>query len=116
MSATGSRLFASGSGWAPPSCGRTRGMSESPTRFFLQEVPTRVGSLALVTMDNGEDWQKPNVFGRVALESLGELLPRLRDGRWSGLVLTGKPFVFAAGADLTGFPKMSTPELARAAA
>ena len=91
-------------------------MPESPTQFFLQEVATRVGPLALVTMDNGEDWQKPNVFGRAALESLGELVPRLRDGSWSGLVLTGKPFVFAAGADLTEFPAMSTPELARAAA
>ena len=67
-------------------------------------------------MDNGEDWQKPNVFGRAALESLGELLPQLRDGAWRGLVLTGKPFVFAAGADLTEFPEMTTPELARAAA
>ena len=67
-------------------------------------------------MDNGEDWQKPNVFGRVALESLGELVPRLRERSWNGLVLTGKPFVFAAGADLTEFPKLSTPELARAAA
>ena len=50
-----------------------------PTRFHLQEVGTRVGPLALVTMDNGEDWQKPNVFGRAALRSLDDLLPRLRE-------------------------------------
>ena len=56
-------------------------MAEQPTRFFLQEVATRVGPFALVTMDNGEDWQKPNVFGRAALASLDDLLPRLRDGR-----------------------------------
>ena len=91
-------------------------MAESPTRFFLQEVTTRVGPLALVTMDNGEEWQKPNVFGSAALASLGELLTRLGGREWSGLVLTGKPFVFAAGADLTEFPRMSTPDLARAAA
>ena len=91
-------------------------MAESPTRFFLQEVTTRVGPLALVTMDNGEEWQKPNVFGSAALASLGELLTRLGAREWSGLVLTGKPFVFAAGADLTEFPRMSTPDLARAAA
>ena len=42
-------------------------MAESPTRFFLQEVTTRVGAVALVTMDNGEEWQKPNVFGSAAL-------------------------------------------------
>ncbi len=91
-------------------------MAESPTRFHLQEVTTRVGSVALVTMDNGEEWQKPNVFGSAALGSLVELLSGLGEREWSGLVLTGKPFVFAAGADLTEFPRMSTPELARAAA
>ena len=91
-------------------------MAESPTRFFLQEVTTRVGPLALVTMDNGEEWQKPNVFGSAALASLGDLISQLGEQEWSGLVLTGKPFVFAAGADLTEFPRMSTPELARAAA
>jgi enoyl-CoA hydratase/carnithine racemase len=91
-------------------------MADAPTGFFLREVSTRVGPLALVTMDNGEDWQKPNVFGRAAFASLVELLPRLQDESWSGLVLTGKPFVFAAGADLNEFPLVSTPELARAGA
>ena len=91
-------------------------MPDSPTTFFLQTVPTRVGAIALVTMDNGEDWKKPNVFGRAALASLNDLLPRLHDDDFVGLVLTGKPFVFAAGADLTEFPQMTTPDLARAAA
>jgi 3-hydroxyacyl-CoA dehydrogenase/enoyl-CoA hydratase/carnithine racemase len=89
-------------------------MADSPTRFFLQPVETRVGPVALVTMDNGEDWQKPNTFGRGALESLNALLPRLREDGWAGLVLTGKPFVFGAGADLTEFPQTNTPALARA--
>ncbi len=88
---------------------------DSATRFHLRRVDTRVGPLALVTMDNGEDWRKPNVFGRVALESLHGLIPRLQSDEWRGLVLTGKPFVFAAGADLTEFPQMTDPELARAA-
>ena len=34
------------------------------------ELATRVGPIALVTIDNGADWQKPNTFGREALESL----------------------------------------------
>ncbi|RDI75770.1 3-hydroxyacyl-CoA dehydrogenase, NAD binding domain [Gaiella occulta] len=91
-------------------------MPDRPTRFLLQRVSTRVGPIAVVTMDNGEDWQKPNVFGRAALESLAELLPGLQTGDWRGLVLTGKPFVFAAGADLAEFPHMTDPDLARAAA
>jgi 3-hydroxyacyl-CoA dehydrogenase/enoyl-CoA hydratase/carnithine racemase len=57
-----------------------------------------------VTIDNGEDYTKPTFFGRAALESLERLLPELEEGDWVALVLTGKPFVFAAGADITEFP------------
>jgi 3-hydroxyacyl-CoA dehydrogenase/enoyl-CoA hydratase/carnithine racemase len=87
-------------------------VAEPVTQFRLQKVTTRVGPVALVTIDNGADWQKPNTFGRAALESLAEVLDRLRTRDWRGLVLTGKPFVFAAGADITSFPGI-TPELAR---
>ena len=69
------------------------------------------GRVALVTIDNGEDYTKPTFFGRAALQSLERLLPRLEEGDWTALVLTGKPFVFAAGADITEFPN-ATRELA----
>ena len=59
--------------------------------------------MALVTIDNGEDYTKPTFFGRAALESLERLLPQLEEGDWTALVLTGKPFVFAAGADIKQF-------------
>jgi 3-hydroxyacyl-CoA dehydrogenase/enoyl-CoA hydratase/carnithine racemase len=84
----------------------------SPTRFKLQRLDTRVGPVALVTMDNGEDWQKPNTFGKEALRSLQEVVDRLRTRDWRGLVLTGKPFVFAAGADIDEFGDI-TPGRAR---
>jgi 3-hydroxyacyl-CoA dehydrogenase/enoyl-CoA hydratase/carnithine racemase len=83
------------------------------TRFHLRPLETRVGPVALVTMDNGADHTKPNTFGRGALGSLQALLPELETRTWRGLVLTGKPFVFAAGADMSQFPGIS-PELARA--
>jgi 3-hydroxyacyl-CoA dehydrogenase/enoyl-CoA hydratase/carnithine racemase len=63
-------------------------------------------------MDNGEDWQKPNTFGEVALRSLESVLDQLGDEDWAGLVLTGKPFVFAVGADIDEFGEI-TPERAR---
>ena len=91
-------------------------MADGQTQFLLQQVATRVGPIALVTIDNGEDWQKPNVFGRAAFASLAELLPQLHEEHWRGLVLTGKPFVFAVGADLTEFPEITTADLARAGA
>jgi 3-hydroxyacyl-CoA dehydrogenase len=68
-------------------------------------------SVALVTIDNGEDHTKPTFFGRAALESLERLLTELEDGDWAALVVTGKPFVFAAGADIAEFPN-ATRELA----
>ncbi len=84
----------------------------SPTEFKLQRVETRVGPIALVTMDNGEDWQKPNTFGEQALRSLEAVLDQLRTRDWRGLLLTGKPFVFAVGADIGEFGEI-TPERAR---
>jgi len=82
------------------------------THFHLQKLHTRVGPIALVTIDNGADWRKPSTFGADALESLSEVLGRLRTRDWRGLVLTGKPLVFAVGADITQFPGI-TPERAR---
>ncbi len=70
-------------------------------------METRVGPVALVTMDNGEDWQKPNTFGEAALRSLGDTLETLRDGDWTGLLLTGKPFIFAVGADIDEFAEIT---------
>ncbi len=84
----------------------------APTEFKLQKIHTRVGPIALVTMDNGEDWQKPNTFGEAALRSLEGVLDQLRTRDWRGLLLTGKPFVFAVGADIGEFGEI-TPERAR---
>jgi 3-hydroxyacyl-CoA dehydrogenase/enoyl-CoA hydratase/carnithine racemase len=80
----------------------------------VQAAETRIGRIALVTIDNGEDHTKPSTFGRAAFESLLGALERLESEEWAGLVLTGKPFVFAAGADIREFPRATTPELARA--
>jgi 3-hydroxyacyl-CoA dehydrogenase/enoyl-CoA hydratase/carnithine racemase len=87
-------------------------VANPPTQFKLRKVSTRIGPIAVVTMDNGEDWQKPNTFGEAALRSLEEVLDQLRSRDWRGLLLTGKPFVFAVGADIGEFGAI-TPERAR---
>jgi len=87
-------------------------MASDPTQFKLQKISTRVGPIALATMDNGEDWRKPNTFGEAALRSLENVLDQLRTRDWRGLLLTGKPFVFAVGADIGEFGEI-TPERAR---
>jgi 3-hydroxyacyl-CoA dehydrogenase/enoyl-CoA hydratase/carnithine racemase len=73
----------------------------------------RWNDVALVTIDNGEDWTKPTTFGRAALESLAACLDEIEAREWRALVLTGKPFVFAAGADITEFSRRATAEAAR---
>jgi 3-hydroxyacyl-CoA dehydrogenase/enoyl-CoA hydratase/carnithine racemase len=80
----------------------------SETEFKLR----RAGGLALVTIDNGEDWTKPTTIGRHALESLERVVEVLESQEWEALVVTGKPFVFCVGADIDQFPDV-TPELAR---
>ena len=72
----------------------------------------RAGDLAVVTIDNGEDWQKPTFFGEAALRSLEAALDELERGGFAAAVVTGKPFFFGAGADITEFPAI-TPERAR---
>ena len=67
----------------------------------------RAGDIALVTIDNGEDWTKPTFFGEAALRSLERALDELERGDYSAAVITGKPFFFAAGADITEFPDIT---------
>ncbi len=77
------------------------------TEFKLNRVETRVGPVALVTLDNGADHTKPTVLDRSAFESAVPVLDALESGEWKAMVLTGKPFVFAAGADMKEFVGIS---------
>jgi len=83
-----------------------------PTEFKLRRVETGRGPLALLTIDNSEDWQKPTTLGRFSLESLASTLDEIEDGDWAAAVITGKPFVFCAGADMDEFPGV-TADVAR---
>ncbi len=42
-------------------------MADAPTLFHVNYYNSRVGKIAIVTMDNGEDYKKPNTFGEHAL-------------------------------------------------
>jgi 3-hydroxyacyl-CoA dehydrogenase/enoyl-CoA hydratase/carnithine racemase len=69
----------------------------------------RAGSVALVTIDNGEDYTKPTTLGRSAFESAVRVLDELERGDWSAAVFTGKPFVFCVGADIDEFANVQDP-------
>lgn len=79
-------------------------MSEAITDFKLQWIESRrAGRLALVTIDNGADYTKPTTFGAAALDNLERTLDAVSGSDARGLMLTGKPFIFAAGANLEEF-------------
>jgi 3-hydroxyacyl-CoA dehydrogenase/enoyl-CoA hydratase/carnithine racemase len=69
-----------------------------------------VGSIALVTIDNREDYRKPTTLGRSAFESAVHVLDELEHGDWSAAVFTGKPFVFCVGADIDEFTRIRSAE------
>lgn len=69
----------------------------------------RAGKLAIMTMDNGADYRKPNTLGAGALESLNQAMDNL-DGDIKGLVLTGKTFIFCVGANLMEVPEITSSE------
>jgi len=74
-------------------------------------LPRGAGTFVLITLDNGFDHTKPNTFGPASLAGLSGVLDTLRDraeaGEIVGVGVTGKPFIFAVGADLTGVPKVT---------
>jgi 3-hydroxyacyl-CoA dehydrogenase/enoyl-CoA hydratase/carnithine racemase len=72
-----------------------------------------VGDVALITLDNGFDHTRPSTFGEGGLRSLDAALDEAyaRPGL-AAVAVTGKPFVFAVGADLGGVPEIPDRETA----
>lgn len=77
------------------------------------DLPRRAGTAALITLDNGYDHTKPNTFGPAGLLSLDAALDEVtaRDDLVA-VAVTGKPFILAVGADLTGMPLVTSREQA----
>jgi 3-hydroxyacyl-CoA dehydrogenase/enoyl-CoA hydratase/carnithine racemase len=84
-------------------------MAEPITLFYNRFYDSPVGKIAIVTMDNGHDYKRPNTFSEAAMHSLSETLDVIsQETDVRGLMLTGKPYIFAAGADLTEVPFITT--------
>ncbi|WP_444960477.1 3-hydroxyacyl-CoA dehydrogenase NAD-binding domain-containing protein [Nocardiopsis sp. M1B1] len=79
------------------------------------ELPYGAGTAVLITLDNGHDHTKPNTFGPGGLLSLDAAIEAAR-ARTDivAVAVTGKPFIFAVGADLTGVPALQNREQAHA--
>ncbi len=102
-------------------------MSEQKTTTEFEEVVTHTpvrdlalpggaGTLALITLDNGLDHTKPNTFGPATIEGLTKVVADLRTRAEAGEIqavgITGKPFIFAVGADLKAVSQARTREQA----
>jgi 3-hydroxyacyl-CoA dehydrogenase/enoyl-CoA hydratase/carnithine racemase len=59
------------------------------------------GNLALITLDNGADHNRPNTFGPASLAALSNAIDEAQKSDAVAIAVTGKPFIFAAGADLS---------------
>lgn len=81
-------------------------------------LPGLSGEFALITLDNGLDHTRPSTFGPGGLESLNAALDEIaaRSPAPVAIGVTGKPFIFAVGADLSGVPTIPDGATARAIA
>ena len=80
---------------------------EVVTRELVRDVelPDGAGTMALITLDNGRDHTRPNTFGPTGLQVLNDALDAVAARTDIAAVgVTGKPFIFAVGADLSGAP------------
>ena len=86
-------------------------VTQAKTR--LVKVPGLTKPVALITLDNGHDHTRPNTFGPQGLVSLNAALDVAFAAEPAAIAVTGKPFIFAVGADLSGVEAVADPKLAR---
>jgi len=68
------------------------------------------GVLALITLDNSLDHNRPNTFGPQSLLALDAAITAATALNPAAIALTGKPFIFAAGADLSALSFITSRE------
>ena len=76
------------------------------------QLPGVERDVALITLDNGFDHTKPSSFGPGGLTSLDRALDEVEAHGVAAIAVTGKPFIFVVGADITGMPKVTAREQA----
>ena len=72
------------------------------------------GSLALITLDNALDHTRPNTLGPQSLASIDAAITDAVSRKPAAIAVIGKPFIFAAGADLSGLAFLNKREQALA--
>ena len=89
---------------------------EVVTRALVRavRVPGLDRPAALITLDNGFDHTKPNSLGPAGLASLSAAIDQALAQQPAFIAVTGKPYIFCVGADVTGMPLIRDREQALA--
>jgi 3-hydroxyacyl-CoA dehydrogenase/enoyl-CoA hydratase/carnithine racemase len=91
---------------------------EVVTHSLVRDVRTPSGkNIALITLDNGLDYKRPNTLGPRTLEELDGVLialqARAARGEIHAVAITGKQFILAAGADLSKVDTVPSVQVAK---
>jgi 3-hydroxyacyl-CoA dehydrogenase/enoyl-CoA hydratase/carnithine racemase len=92
---------------------------EVVTRALSRDIklPHTAGTAVLITLDNGRGHTRPNTLGARGLGELNRALDAaLAREDVIAIAITGKPFILAAGADLSAFSKIVSRDQALAIA
>jgi 3-hydroxyacyl-CoA dehydrogenase/enoyl-CoA hydratase/carnithine racemase len=88
-------------------------VTSAPVHYV--DLPDGGGTAALITIDNGFDHTKPTTLGPKSLQNLGAAIDAaLARDDVVAVAVTGKPFIFAVGADLKVIEAGGTPAQAQA--
>ncbi|ADP80322.1 3-hydroxyacyl-CoA dehydrogenase NAD-binding domain-containing protein [Pseudofrankia inefficax] len=81
------------------------------------QLPGVDGPVALITLDNGHDHTRPNTFGPAGLRELLAAVDEIEahTPAVAAVAVTGKPFIFCVGADLSFRSSITDPDAIRPA-
>jgi 3-hydroxyacyl-CoA dehydrogenase/enoyl-CoA hydratase/carnithine racemase len=77
------------------------------TRVRYVDLPLQAGRAALLTLDNGRDHTRPSTLGPAGLAAFDAAIDSIDDDVVA-VGITGKPYVFAVGADLSVVPRITS--------
>ncbi|WP_026922311.1 3-hydroxyacyl-CoA dehydrogenase NAD-binding domain-containing protein [Glycomyces arizonensis] len=81
-------------------------VTEALVRYI--EPPGLGGRAALITLDNGYDHTKPTSMGPAGMRNLWDAFDEALASDAKFVAVTGKPFIFLAGADIKLMPLLET--------
>ena len=87
---------------------------EVVTNAYIREVDLTAfgatGKLALITIDNGHDHTRPTTLGPQSMRNINTAIDQALAANPAAVAITGKPFILAAGADLSGISALTSAE------